>query len=111
MVDVDDTLILWDTSKYPDLKEVEVSINDLTATVRINEKNVNLVKKLAKLDYTIVVWSQTGYDWAEAVSNAVGLSQYVSLYLTKPRYYVDDKECQKWMGERLWRDPTTGESE
>lgn len=111
MVDCDDTLIMWQTSEYPELLLVDIPYGPYEPTVGINQKNVNLVKKLAKLGYTIICWSQSGFDWAQAVSRAVGLQEYVSLYLTKPRYYVDDLKSDAWIGERIWRHPITGESD
>lgn len=111
-VDCDDTLVMWQLSMYPDLPRVEVALPDIAPSILVlNQKNVNLVKKFYKLGFKIVVWSQTGYDWAKAVAEAVGLSEYVTLYMTKPRYHVDDLPSSVWMGERLWRDPVTGVSE
>ena len=106
-VDCDDTLVMWDLSKYPDLRTVELSCYG-PVTLRVNDKNVNLVKKLAKLGYSIVVWSQTGWEWAEAVSKAVGIAEHSVLYLTKPRYHLDDLPSSAWCGDRLWRDPVSG---
>jgi len=109
-VDCDDTLVMWDRSKYPDLPRVMVDLCGPTELV-VNQKNVNLVRKLSKLGYSIVVWSQTGYDWAVTVGKAVGLDDCVSLYMTKPRYHVDDMPASVWIGDRLWRDPVTGSNE
>lgn len=108
-VDCDDTLVMWDISKYPDMPRITV---DLCGPVQlvVNQKNVNLVRKLAKLGYQIVVWSQTGYDWARVVGKAVGIDDVTSLYMTKPRYHIDDMPASVWIGDRLWRDPVTGNS-
>ena len=108
-VDCDDTLVLWDLSSYPDKPRLELDCWGPVELVK-HDKNINLVRKFAKLGYGIVVWSQTGAEWAQRVSEAVGISDIVTLYLTKPRYYLDDLPCQAWMGERLYRDPRTGES-
>lgn len=109
-VDCDDTLVMWNISEYPTLPRIELDLCG-PAILAVNQKNVNLVTKLAKLGYTIIVWSQTGWDWAETVCTKLGIDPIVSLYLTKPRYYVDDLESHVWMGERLWRDPVTGEND
>lgn len=109
-VDTDDTLVLWDASKYPTLTPVDVTFAGVTSHLCIHQKNINLIRKLAKLGYEIVIWSQTGYDWAQAVSKAIGIDDIVSLYMTKPRYHVDDLPSTAWMGERIYRDPITGDS-
>lgn len=108
-VDVDDTLVMWNISEYPEFPVIELDCYG-PVVLAVNQKNVNLVIKLSKLGYKIVIWSQTGYDWAETVSKAVGLHPYASLYMSKPRYYVDDLPSNEWMGTRLWRDPITGKS-
>lgn len=107
MVDCDDTLCMWNDSEYPMLPQVEIPVKG-KPLVRLNEKNIKLVVKLAKMGYTIVVWSATGWEWAKAVGMATGLDQYVSLYMSKSRYYLDDRPANTWMGERIWRDPITG---
>lgn len=108
MVDVDDTLCIWDISEYPHLPRITIDCHGRTSVVSVNQKNVNLVKKLQKLGYQIIVWSQSGNLWAQTVANAVGLDNCI--YMSKPRYYVDDLPSNVWIGERLWRNPTTGES-
>ena len=110
-VDCDDTLVCWDLSSYPpeEFPRIELDCWGPVMLVK-HEKNINMVKKFALLGYGIVVWSQTGSEWAETVSKAVGIDDLVTAYLTKPRYYLDDLPCAQWMGERLYRDAKTGES-
>ncbi len=103
-VDVDDTLILWDLSAYPDMPRIEVDYAGYKSTLIPHQKNINLLIKLAKLGYEIVVWSATGYDWAELIVAELNLGEYVTLCMSKPRYYVDDKNAESWIGERLWRE-------
>lgn len=110
MVDVDDTLVCWNVSEFPAEDHFKIrGPNGLVTLVR-HEKNINLVRKFWKLGYTIVVWSGTGHKWAEKVARSVGLDDVVSLYMSKPMYYIDDKPSQEWMGPRAWRDPVTGNS-
>lgn len=105
MVDCDDTAVLWDTSSYSDLETVDVLCYGRISVLKKHQKNINLVIKFAKLGYGIIMWSQTGAEWAEAVGIAIGLDHYVLQYLTKPRYYLDDMDCTHWMGTRIWRNP------
>jgi len=108
--DCDDTLVQWDISKYPELEDVDVTCYGYTTPLKINRKNINLIEKFVKLGYGIVVWSQSGADWAEAVSKAIGIGQFVEGYLTKPRYIMDDMPVDAWIGENVFRDPVTGKS-
>lgn len=103
-VDTDDTIGMWNLSDYPAKGRVYVSCYNHITTIVPNQKNINLVKKFIKLGYGIVAWSATGAEWAKAVFTAVGLDEYVTIYLTKPRYYLDDVECTEWMGQRIYRD-------
>lgn len=107
VVDCDDTLVLWDRSEYPDLKPVEVTCYGQTSALHAHDKNVNLVRKFHKLGYTIIIWSQTGSEWAEAVGRALGLDECVYSYMTKPMYYLDDLPADSWM-KKIWRDPRGG---
>ena len=96
-IDCDDTLILWDISEFP--KESQVVINkdwgeDDPTKIVIHQKNVNLVRKFAKLGYDIIIWSRTGRAWAEAVAKLCGVSKYVSAYMSKPNFYIDDQPCR-----------------
>lgn len=112
--DVDDTLVLWDTSAYPELQDTMITVSNYgyDTTLIPHQKNINLLKKFAKLGYQVVVWSQTGADWAQAIVDELELGEYVTLVMTKPKFYIDDLDCKYWMGTRVWRDPEgTGRGE
>jgi hypothetical protein len=109
-VDCDDTLILWDVSAYVFAPKVSIEYAGHKSELAIHQKNVNLVRKMAKLGHPIVVWSATGADWAKKVAEAVGLDDIVVGYLTKPKYIIDDLDAANWT-TRIWRHPLTGESE
>jgi hypothetical protein len=111
MVDVDDTLVLWDKSNYPDESYITVECYGSNSTLVPHEKNIKLLRKFAKLGYKIVVWSASGWEWAEAVVRRLELTDIVDTCMSKPRYYFDDLPCNEWMGPRIWREPTTGEEE
>ena len=103
-VDCDDTLVLWDKSQFPESEWFEMDCWGPVQLVK-HHRNIKLLRKFALLGYTVIVWSQTGAKWAEAVGKAVGIDDVVTLYMAKPRYYMDDLPCEKWMGERVWRNP------
>lgn len=111
--DCDDTLVLWNTSKYNETAPAVCSefFPPDYITLIPHQKNINLLKKFAKLNYEVIVWSQTGSDWAREVVDILNIKKYVSGYMTKPRFYVDDLPCTAWMGERVWRDPLKDDEE
>lgn len=111
MVDVDHTLIVWELSDYPDLERLTVDFNGYRTELGIHKKNVNLLKKFAKLGYSVVVWSRSGASWASCISKALKIEDYVTACMSKPLFYLDDQDCKKWMGSRIWRDPITGKEQ
>ena len=108
-VDCDDTLVMWDKSEFPPQSQIKVSCYGADSYVVPNKFNINLLEKFRKLGYLVVAWSQSGGSWAEAVVKALGISEHVSLCITKPTYCLDDLPPSVWIGKRIWRDPKTGE--
>lgn len=101
-VDVDDTLVLWNTpSDYPG-PTVWLSLglfytgDKLKRSFAINTRLVSLIKKYSG---TVVVWSQGGVEWAEMVVKALELEAYVDLVITKPFVLYDDLASSRWMPE------------
>lgn len=96
-IDTDDTLIAWNLSEYPAEGQITVKYKKRSVTVYPMSKNINLLRKFAKLDYEIIVWSATGADWAATIVKALGLENEVTVCMTKPRYYFDDQKADEWM--------------
>lgn len=111
MCDVDDTLVLWDLSAHPDAERVIVTCFGYETILVPHEKNIKLLRKFAKLGYTIVVWSATGWEWANEVVRTLKIEDVVHSVMSKPRYYFDDIRAEEWIGQRIWRDPKSGEEE
>lgn len=103
MCDVDDTLVLWDKSQFDYLPKLTVKYRGNDILLTPHQKNINLLIKLYKLGYTIIVWSGSGAKWAEVIVKALNLVPYVSICLSKPSYYIDDLEATVWCGQRIWR--------
>lgn len=59
--------------------------------------NIRLLKEKAGRGSTVVVWSQGGALWAEAVIKALGLEDCVTLCITKPTGIVDDLSPVLWL--------------
>jgi hypothetical protein len=108
-VDIDETLAMANLSEFPVAEATSIEYGPEPIWVVPNKKNLNLVQKFYKLGYSVIFWSKTGSDWALAVAKSFGIDHMVTLYLTKPQFYIDDQPCENWMGRRCWRDPKTGE--
>lgn len=108
--DVDNTLIMWDKSAYvdKDVKRVVVQSAKGPVELVINQKNVNLLIKLAKIGYYIRVHSGSGFEWADKIVRALELTEYVDSVESKPRGKTDDKPPGEGTTYLAWRDPVTG---
>ncbi len=105
--DVDDTLIKDDID--PD-DVLSAKLRDKSFLFSPHRRHVNLLRTYHRKGFTIIVWSQGGYDYANSILNALGVSSLVSLVMTKPSRYIDDLPASAWM-QRMWIDDVTGEVE
>jgi len=92
MYDVDETLIHWynpgDDEKAP------IAIGEEVFWVNIYE--VERLKKSHEIGYTIIVWSQSGWEWVERVCEALEITKYVTIGMTKPLFFIDDIPLKFW---------------
>ncbi len=102
--DCDDTLILH---KSAEDGEETVSITDpydgSVCSYVIHKPHVKLFKDRMARGCAILVWSQSGPQWAKAVVDALGLVP--TAILGKPSMLVDDLPVEAWMGKRTYLDP------
>lgn len=106
--DVDDTLI----HHSPIEGCRKISFDDpffpgTTVSLWVNEPMVRILKDEKVRGAYVIVWSKGGNRWANAVITALDLINYVDLVLTKPVTYLDDKDCNEWMKDRVYLPPTT----
>lgn len=113
LFDVDDTLILWDKSQYPDSPHVTILNQGLESTLPVHTKQLNLMVKLAKIGYQIVVWSRSGDKWARAVVETLLSAGHLPAaiegritIMSKPTLFVDDQKPEVWLGEHVYREPS-----
>lgn len=64
--------------------------------------NINLLKDMNERGRTVVVWSQAGWLWADAVIRALELQNFVHYVLEKPIAYVDDLHASEFMTQRIF---------
>lgn len=95
--DVDDTLVLWGTVDNC----VKIVDGEWTHYLAPHEKHIEILKKDSK-NCNVIVWSQAGSDWAEAVITALNLEEYVNAVVPKPIRFYDDLPCKYWMGSRVY---------
>lgn len=107
--DVDDTLVMHTHGATPSDLVVDVPCRVTGETLRmvVNEAMVRLVKEEQNRGATIIVWSRGGFQWAKDVVEAVGLKSYVTLVMSKPITYFDDKPVDEWLKDRVYLSPTT----
>ena len=107
-VDVDDTLIKWSKIKKSDTCVAFTDPYDCSQHyVAIHKPHIKILKDRKRRGATIVVWSQSGYKWAEAVVRALNLQNYVDFVASKPIAIIDDKPAADWLAERIYLDPNS----
>lgn len=109
--DVDETLVLHNvdspySGKSPKL--ITCPYSGDTLRVYPHTAHINMIKDKKTRGWTVIVWSQGGYKWAEAVVKALNLQDSVDLILTKPNCYVDDLPAEAWIGSRIYLKPDFG---
>jgi hypothetical protein len=105
--DVDSTLV---EEKFLNKKDIVMDVIEIPHPLRGCEltyrlplkRNIQLLKDMHTRGRFIVVWSQAGWQWADAVVRALELQNFVDLIIEKPIAYVDDLECQQFMGQRIF---------
>ena len=105
--DVDGTLVkevnCFDDNLHHTIVNIPHPLRGSEIVTRIvMTKNVQLLKDMSTRGRGIQVWSAAGHEWAEAVVRALELQNFVALVSDKPIAYVDDLECQEFMGHRIF---------
>lgn len=104
-VDCDDTLVMW-SDKYTQPHEGAIPVPDpydnSTNYLVPHKKHIELVRKYKGRGFLVIVWSAAGVQWAHSVVKTLKLEPFVDIVLSKPTRYVDDYDCTKWMGNRVY---------
>ena len=107
--DVDDTLVIWDWKSITPEGNGLISIVDpnsgVSELVYPHLRHIELMRQFKARGHTVVVWSQGGHEWAEAVCKALGIEVLVDLVMDKPNWYVDDLHATAWMKAPIFLDP------
>lgn len=101
MFDVDDTIIMH--NKPGKMVTIENPYQPgKKQSYAIHETHVNILKDLKARGYQIVVWSANGARWARAAVNALELTDYVDVVMSKPQKFVDDKPADVVLGSHIY---------
>lgn len=107
--DVDNTLVMWNRSEFPpEADRIFLDTDKGIAELVINQFNINLLVKLAKIGYYIRVHSGSGGRWAKRIVEALALTDYVDEIEPKPRGKTDDKPPGEGITYLAYRDALTG---
>lgn len=96
--DVDDTLVYLD---QPPTQTFDDGVVVDGVRVWKHLKHIEYLKEKFNKGIGIIVWSQTGDEWAEKVIREVGLENFVHFVMTKPEEYVDDLPVSGWMKRKF----------
>ena len=92
--DVDDTLIRLDKPKH--LKDSDGVVIDGNR-YWLHYKHIEKLKEKFNQGFGVLVWSQSGDEWADKVIRELKLENFVHLAMTKPEECVDDIPVNEWM--------------
>lgn len=98
-VDVDDTLIFWPINYSQPFEDCIQFTDPRDGEVLFGLPNKKLISKLRKHKMygkqSIIVWSNSGWEWAKHAVEILGLEGIVDVILTKPGIYYDDKKVNE----------------
>lgn len=104
-IDIDNTLLVQDDKiNIPDSSRIEMELANEKFYLIPHSKNIQTLKNMWDMGFTCVAWSAAGQKWAMQAIEKLNLKQYIHIYLSKPNYYMDDKQPEEWMGMNLFQD-------
>lgn len=107
MVDVDDTLVMHKINGHDNKRSVIITdpLGGDKIVLYQNLAMIRLIKEEYARGATIIVWSRGGYEWAKNVVEALKLQKYVTMIMSKPTIYFDDKPVEEWLKDRVYIGP------
>ncbi len=108
-VDVDSTIIMYEPT-FEGQKSLSVTdpYDGQVRDVYPHMDHIKLLKRAKARGMAVIVWSKAGKKWAERIVVYLNLGNHVDIVLTKPTFYIDDKPCQSWMGQREYLEEEWG---
>lgn len=104
--DVDDTLIMWDYYMKDGPADLLVQMvepweHGHILTLVKNPLCIAAIIDAKERGETVVVWSQSGAEWAEEAVTKCGLTGFVDLCISKPHKWYDDISAEKIFTDRI----------
>lgn len=105
-VDVDDTIVLWRKAEFGEQTvTVTCPYDGIPVVLVVHKPHVKLIKDRKARGCSIMVWSQSGPQWAKAVVDALGLQDVVDEVKGKPFMILDDLPPEVWLTNRVYLNP------
>lgn len=108
--DVDDTLIRWPIDgqtfdNHPEAFEVDMFGKKMKVLPMWD--NIATLKSFHEKGYETIVWSLSSKQWAEYIVKKLNLEDWVDHCLSKPDFYIDDKDINHFMlpSKRIYHEP------
>lgn len=64
--------------------------------------HMDLLKEMHGRGRYIIIWTASGTQWAKAIVEALELTQFVHIIMTKPIGYIDDLPVEQWLNNRIY---------
>ena len=98
-IDVDNTLVrpATEEEKQRSTIHIQSKADKEPKEYVVNLKHVWYALNAYHRGKQIFVWSGNGAEWAEIVCKELNLDKYVTGYMTKPEYCVDDYHPKAWL--------------
>lgn len=99
--DIDDTLIIWGLRGEPDVSFIDPD-HGTTESGIAHKEHVERVKRHFNEGHFVIAWSAGGGEYARRAIEALGLTDYVHISISKPMQYYDDLDAHMFMGRRTY---------
>jgi hypothetical protein len=112
MVDIDDSVLLWNPELYPHSPNDIITLEEGGRLHQFipHTKNIEFIKKLKLQGYGLIFWSAGGNDWCERIVKELKLEDIADICMSKPEFAIDDLlDAKRIIKTVLWIDPVTGE--
>lgn len=107
-VDIDDTMILYPEESLTKEQALMLGyreFEDFTGKKILalpSEKHIRLLEYYHARGFWIIVWSGNGYRHADNILKQLGVRHCANQIMSKMGRYLDDVECSRWMGTRVY---------
>ena len=102
MIDIDDTLLLWDDIQKKTKDKVEMIYAGKKIYLTPHTGHIDLIKHWHEQGYCLYAWSNNGPKWAKNAIKKLKLKKYIYHVMNKSSKFLDDLEADKVLGSRVF---------